>query len=291
MNRKLTFTSAVVVAALSLAVGTAGAQARQDNGHKRSGGRTVTSQPAPRQEGARQAVPRQAPRQVAPQSAPRQGGARQAVPQQAPRQAAPQPAPRANGNARYQQRAVPRSDARPSYQSPSPRYDGRRGNVQPQNGYRSYSSRPYGSHAYVRPYSYVPYRPYHFSRPYYSFRPRFSIGFGLWLGYPVPYPYAYLGGYRPRIFGYYGEPYYSVSPGVSIYGGLSFDIQPPDADLFVDGEYVGPVGSFTPNDEPLTLTPGVHQIAIQRDGFRPMEWSVTIEPGQVMPYRGAMERY
>ena len=131
--------------------------------------------------------------------------------------------------------------------------------MSPQNGYRSYSSRPYGSRTYVRPYSYVPYRPYYFSRPYYSFRPRLSIGFGLWLGYPVPYPYAYLGGYSPRVFGYYGEPYYSVSAGVSIYGGLSFDIQPPDADLFVDGDYVGPVGSFTPNGEPLTLTPGVHR--------------------------------
>ncbi len=30
-----------------------------------------------------------------------------------------------------------------------------------------------------------------FYRPYYSFRPHFSLGFGLWAGYPVSYPYYY----------------------------------------------------------------------------------------------------
>jgi hypothetical protein len=137
----------------------------------------------------------------------------------------------------------------------------------------------------------VPYRPFYFSRPYYSFLPRLSIGFGLWLGNQVPYPYAYLGDYRPRVYGSYPEGSYDVTAGVSVYGGVSFDIQPTDADLFVDGEYVGPIGNFTPNSEPLTLTPGNHRIAVQSEGFRPMEWDVTVEPGQVIPYRGAMERY
>ena len=35
----------------------------------------------------------------------------------------------------------------------------------------------------------------HFYRPYYAFRPRVSLGLGLWVGYPVVYPY------------YYGSPY------------------------------------------------------------------------------------
>ena len=90
---------------------------------------------------------------------------------------------------------------------------------------------------------------------------------------------------------YYGIEPYMAKPAVSVYGGVSFDIQPSDADLFIDGEYVGTVGTFSPTGEPLTLTPGEHRIAIQRDGYRPMEWDVTIEPGQVIPYRGVMERY
>ncbi len=168
----------------------------------------------------------------------------------------------------------------------------------------SYYARPYLSQAYVRPQHYAPYRPYYFGRSYYSFRPYWNIGFGLWVGYSVPYPYSYFyTGYAPRVYGsyyvgtdyysggdYYGVEPYMAKPAVSVYGGMSFDIQPSDADLFIDGEYVGTVGTFSPAGEPLTLTPGEHRIAIQRDGYRPMEWDVTVEPGQVIPYRGVMER-
>ena len=77
---------------------------------------------------------------------------------------------------------------------------------------------------------------------------------------------------------------------VQLYGGLSFDIQPADADLYVDGEYVGSVGTFTPYGEPLTLYPGVHRIAIVREGFRTMEFEVAVQPGQVIPYRGMLAR-
>jgi hypothetical protein len=117
------------------------------------------------------------------------------------------------------------------------------------------------------------------------------IGFGVWLGVSVPYPWAYFGTYRPRVYGYYSREYYGAAPGMYQYGGLSFDIQPFDADLYVDGEYVGPVGTFTPYGEPLTLWPGVHHIAIVREGFRTMEWEVTVEPGRVIPYRGMLARW
>lgn len=33
--------------------------------------------------------------------------------------------------------------------------------------------------------------PHRFARPFYAFRPRFSLGFGLWVGFPVAYPYYY----------------------------------------------------------------------------------------------------
>ena len=111
-----------------------------------------------------------------------------------------------------------------------------------------------------------------------------------------PYPWAYFGTYVPRVYGSYGQgdygqTYVGVAPAVQQYGGVSFDIQPADADLFVDGEYVGSVGTFTPYGEPLTLYPGVHRIAIVRDGFRSMEFEVAIQPGQVIPYRGMLARW
>ena len=43
-----------------------------------------------------------------------------------------------------------------------------------------------------------------FYRPYYSFRPRFTIGFGIWAGYPVTYPYYYD---YPYGYAYPAAPY------------------------------------------------------------------------------------
>jgi hypothetical protein len=48
--------------------------------------------------------------------------------------------------------------------------------------------------------------PFRFSRPFYAFRPRFSLAFGLWAGFPVAYPYYYD---YPYSYGYpYGYPPY-----------------------------------------------------------------------------------
>jgi hypothetical protein len=164
--------------------------------------------------------------------------------------------------------------------------------------------RPYFSHSYFRPSRWAPYYPFRFGRPYYQFSPWLSLGFGIWAGYPVPYPWVSFGDYRPTVFGVapydgyeavqgsttltYGGANTSVD--ASTYGGASFDIQPADADLFVDDQYVGVVGNFGPSSEPLTLEPGQHRIAIQKDGYRPMEFDVTVEAGQVIPYRGVLER-
>jgi len=211
---------------------------------------------------------------------------------QAPRYSGSQTMPRGAGYGEQGQRAASRGyGSAGGYQSQGPRYDDRRGYAQPGGGYGRYET-----HRYVRPPHYQPYRPYYFSRPYYGFRPHLHVGFGVWLGVSVPYPWAYFGTYVPRVYGSYGQGYYGrtyigVAPGVQQYGGLSFDIQPSDADLFVDGEYVGAVGTFTPYGEPLTLWPGVHRIAIARDGFRTMEFEVTVQPGQVIPYRGMLARW
>jgi len=53
-----------------------------------------------------------------------------------------------------------------------------------------------------------------FLRPYYAFRPRFGLGFGLWAGYPVGYPYYYGYGYPYLYYGYpYSYPYpYGYAP-------------------------------------------------------------------------------
>ena len=317
MNRNLFITSAVVAAALSMAVVSADAQGRGDRSGQRGGGRTSQGVSAPRQDSGRQqsgrqdsgrqAVPRgnQGGQSSAPQSVNRgnQGGqysGAQAVPRgnQGGQYSAPQGMNRGNQGGQFAgARSMPRSNDR--YGSQGYRNDDRRGYSQPRGGFGGF-----GSRTYARPRNFVAYRPYYFSRSYYSFRPRLNIGFGLWLGYSVAYPWSYYyDGYRPRVYGYgygYGTGYgynngyyaggsYYADRNAGAYGGLSFDIQPSDADLYIDGEYVGQVGVFTPYGEPLTLVAGVHHIAVVRDGYRTMEWDVTVEPGMVLPYQGAME--
>ena len=200
--------------------------------------------------------------------------------------AAPRAAPRTFGNGSFRggAQAAPRSFGGARYgaghnwaERGGGGYFGRPGRI-----------RPYFSHDYVRPFGWRPYYPYHFIRPYYAFSPWLDLGFGVWCGFPVPYPWVYLGDYEPTVFGVEVGGY-AVAPARSTYGGVSFDIQPSNANLFVDGQYVGVVGSFGPSNEPLTLEPGSHQIAIQLDGYRPLEFDVTVGAGQVIPYRGALE--
>jgi len=198
------------------------------------------------------------------------------------------------------------------------------------------------------------YRPY-YARPYYSFRPRVSLGFGLWVGYPVRYPYYYdypygygypypypypvdpyaYGSVAPS-YGYPAQPYGSPNqnypssnypssnyppsnyppstdprygssdprypaqqPGPSIsaqrgqqsrLGGVSFEITPDTAAIFVDGDYVGTAGEFGPQTAPMDLESGRHHIEIRARGYHTMTFDVDVAPGEVIPYKGTLQR-
>jgi hypothetical protein len=159
---------------------------------------------------------------------------------------------------------------------------GRGAYVAPRGGYGYGYGNGYG---YGYGYSY---RPYYYSRPYYVFRPRLSLGFGLWIGFPIPYPYYSYGYANPG----YGYPLSTLglAPGAA-YGGISFEVDPYDAAIYVDGDYVGIVNDFGPNAQPLTLRIGTHRVEIQATGYAPIVWDVNVIPGQVIPYRGAMQPY
>jgi PEGA domain len=171
-----------------------------------------------------------------------------------------------------------------------------------------------------------------FSRPYYSFRPRLSLGFGLWVGFPVAYPYygypdygygypypapypypdpygypasaypAYGGGYPPASYGGYppsspSYPAYPAQPQTSVgaqpgqtSGGVSFEITPGTAEVYVDGEYVGTASTFGPSFPPLSLTPGRHNVEVRAPGYQTIAFDADVIPGQVIPYQGAMQR-
>ena len=160
------------------------------------------------------------------------------------------------------------------------------------NGYDSRGDR--GRQAYGTPrgryeYGYgYGYRPYYYSRPYYVFRPRVSLGFGLWIGFPIAYPF-YSYGYASPTYGYPLSTF-GLAPGAA-YGGISFEVAPYDAAIYVDGDYVGTANDFGPNAQPLTLYVGTHRVEIQAAGYAPIVWDVNVIPGQVIPYQGAMQPY
>jgi hypothetical protein len=262
--------SAVLVA-FTLTAGPAFAQershGRQNPSGEQSSGRTAErAQPrseSPRQQGA---APRVESRQETPRA---QSSQRVETPRaQQPNQVI---SPRGgnSGGGRYDDRraeryAVPRHDViAPRANVYAPRYSPR------------YSPRVYVPGYYYRPY---------------VFRPHFSLGFGIYAGYPVPYTYSYP--YPIAVYGY-GAPRNEVmiNPGAMAYGGVALEITPPDADVYVDGQYAGHVEDFDGTRQPLTLTAGTHRIDVQAPGFRTMTFDVGIQAGQVMPYRGDLQRY
>ena len=194
-----------------------------------------------------------------------------------------------NGNYRGDYRAVPRTYAAPRYVGPR--------NGSGYSGSRYYSGRYYGPR-YSGPS--FRYSPRAFYRPYYVFRPRFSIGLGIWAGYPITY-------YDPFYYPYdysYSSPYYSTGPGPippqgsvgvqpypsnSNMGGVSFEINPSTAEIWVDGNYYGTCDQFTPSYQPLGLPAGRHHIELREPGFQVSSFDVDVVPGQVIPFQGQLE--
>lgn len=189
-------------------------------------------------------------------------------------------------------------------------------------GYHPSYVRPY----YVRPYYARPYyaRP-HYAVPFYSFRPRINLGFGIWMGYPVAYPgyynvapyggvypgavyptadpYAYdpapsYGGSGYPAYGGSGYPAQQPAPRVGVQrggqqpveGGVSFEITPGNAEVFVDGSFVGTAGEFDPRTEPLGVSAGRHRVEIRASGYRTMTLDADVRQGEVIPFRGTLQR-
>jgi hypothetical protein len=288
MNRSA-FVAVGLAGALALAAAPASAQ------HRRGGESGDNAAPRGERRQAQQAQPQQREQRQEQRAQPRQEQRaeprqeQRALPRQEQR-AQPREEQRAQPRQenREQQRAVPRQEYRGGQQYSGSRY------AAPRN---YYSGRYYGSR-YAGPRFYS--SPRRFYRPYYVFRPRFSLGFGIWSGFPVTY-------YDPYYYPYDYSPSYSTGPGypppqgsvnVQPYaqqnqgnmGGLSFDISPDSAEIYVDGNYAGAVGQFTSSSQPLGLPAGRHHIELREPGYNVSSFDVDIIAGQVIPYQGQLQQ-
>jgi len=70
---------------------------------------------------------------------------------------------------------------------------------------------------------------------------------------------------------------------------VSFEITPTTAAVYVDGQYVGTVMDFAPTAQPLTLTPGRHQVDIRAPGYETLVFDADVTPGQVTPFQGTLQ--
>jgi hypothetical protein len=201
--------------------------------------------------------------------------------------ALPAAAQHGQGGQRGGGRAVQRGEARPAPRAEAPRAAEASPRVAPRAQFAPRYVRP---SVVVRPYYRPNYRPYYY-RPYYTFRPRWNVGFGLWVGYPIAYPYAYSYPYPPpEAYPYPNAGPVTVTPGTAAAaGGLSFEIEPNNAEVYIDGQYVGQTGEFSPTMQPLSLTPGRHHVEVRAQGYQTMPFDVDVVAGQVIPYQGTMQ--
>jgi hypothetical protein len=116
------------------------------------------------------------------------------------------------------------------------------------------------------------YGAYRYGSPYWG-----SLGYGgpYGSGYPafgmsVPYGYGYSG--------YSGQPY----------GGVRIDLPQRDAEVFIDGYFVGTVDDFDGVRQQANLEAGPHRVEVRDQEFEPISFEVNVQPGRTITYRGDM---
>lgn len=202
--------------------------------------------------------------------------------------------------------AVPRG-ARPNYDNRTTgRATGRVGQPPSMGGDRNYYW-PYGGYGGYYGSGYGPYY-YGGYGSYYGMRP-WSLG-GLyfynpfWWGYGYPFGLDTYGGpYTGDYYGAYGYGYgggYGTGTGYGYgpygdssrqwgRGGLKLKVKPREAEVYVDGFYMGQVDNFDGTFQQLELEPGGHRVEIRARGFETISFEVNIDPRETITYRGELQ--
>jgi hypothetical protein len=114
-----------------------------------------------------------------------------------------------------------------------------------------------------------------------------------WWGYGDPY-YGwdpYLGGGWANIYpGYYTGGYAAPDQAELPDGALKLKVKPREAEVYVDGYFVGQVDSFDGPFQHVDLEPGTHRVEIRAEGFEPITFEVKIAPKQSVTYKGELKR-
>lgn len=164
----------------------------------------------------------------------------------------------------------------------------RRGTVPGRDGYIYYPTVFYDP-------SYYYYDPY-YSRRYTSFWNPYGYGYGFGYFSYDPFLFGY-GAYDPYYggggYGYGGGGYgsgYGYSQGYRDVGSLRLKVKPSNAQVYIDGYYVGVIDNFDGVFQKLGIDAGPHKIEIKADGYEPAQFEVMVTPGETVTYRGELKR-
>ena len=127
---------------------------------------------------------------------------------------------------------------------------------------------------------------YHSRYGYYPYSRYWVPGYGFGLGYFAYDPFMF-GGYD-----YYGGGGYSSGGYSSQHrdiGNLRLKVKPNDAQVYVDGYFVGPVDSFDGVFQKLGIEAGAHRIELRAEGYETVQFEVLITPGETVTYKGEMK--
>lgn len=133
----------------------------------------------------------------------------------------------------------------------------------------------------ARPVRTVYYRPA-FYRPYY-YAPYVGVGFygnwysGGWYGYPGPYPYYWQR--YPYPYGHYRDHL----------GEARIQVQPREAEVFIDGYFVGVVDDFDGWSQRLRIEPGERLLEIYLEGYQTYRQNVLFRPGSTLKIEDVLQ--
>ncbi len=125
-------------------------------------------------------------------------------------------------------------------------------------------------------------RWYYPSHPWYG--SWYPYGIGSWgLGFYMWDPYWYPG------YGPYGWGGYGYVGRYDETGALRIIVKPREAQVFVDGYYVGVVDEFDGIFQRLRLDTGPHRIEVRMEGFETLRYDVRVTYGHTITLRGLMK--
>jgi hypothetical protein len=133
---------------------------------------------------------------------------------------------------------------------------------------------------------------------------------GYYGGYGYPYGGGYggyYGGYSGYYSGYYDpfyDPWYGAyyssysypqsssgfSYGTNDDGALRLKIKPRNAEVYVDGYYVGIVDEFDGMFQRLHIEPGAHRVEVRAAGYDTLVFEVKISQDHTTTYQGEMKK-